>query len=159
MSALFSFGMHRLSSNINTDNIDAPTQIENIEESFKKIRLGTRKLLEQTEQCLDEVLDMMKTQHQYINDFKIDLKNLPQYAVIGDNPKTLKFIQSLTQDAFNFSQAEKLIGISRQTIKSHADKNLHGLKPIEIGNSKYITKENFIEYYRNYFDKHGHGFY
>ena len=44
VSALFSFGMHRLSSNINTDNIDAPTQIENIEESFKKIRLGTRKL-------------------------------------------------------------------------------------------------------------------
>lgn len=83
---------------------------------------------------------------------------MPSEATLGDDAETIKFIDSLVKDAYNFSQAEKVIGISRQTIKIHAEKGLHMLKTTKISKTDYITRENLIIYYRDYFKKDGLGF-
>lgn len=51
-----------------------------------------------------------------------------------------------------------MIGISRQTIKKHAENGLHSLKITRIIKNDYITRENLIKYYRDYFKKDGFGF-
>ncbi len=85
-------------------------------------------------------------------------KSLPVGATVGDDADTIKFIDSLTKDAYKFSEAQIVIGISRQTIKKHADNRLHSLKTTTIGKTDYITRENLIVYYRDYFKKDGFGF-
>ncbi|UPS90289.1 hypothetical protein [Bizionia sp. M204] len=141
MEALISYG-----NSINPKELD---------ETFKRIRLGSRTLLEQTETCIDSALRVVKDFNKYIEDAELTIQSMPKGAVFGDDTKTLEFIKSLTEDAYNYSQAEKLIGISRQTIKAHADKGKHGLNTFTISKSEYINRENLINYYRAYFNKDG----
>lgn len=131
---------------------------DEVNDAFKSIRLGTRQLLEQTEKCIDSALDSVLEFHKAIEGVITKEKSLPSGATIGDDAETIKFIDSLVKDAYNFSQAEKLIGISRQTIKAHAEKGLHSLKTTKISKTDYITRENLIIYYRDYFKKEGWGF-
>ena len=131
---------------------------DEVNEAFKGIRLGTRHLLEQTEKCIDSALDSVIEFHNAIDGVITKEKSLPIGATIGDDAETIKFIDSLDKDAYNFSQAERVIGISRQTIKKHAENVLHSLKITKIGKTDYITRENMIVYYRDYFKKDGLGF-
>lgn len=131
---------------------------DEVNEAFKKIRLGTRHLLEQTEKSLDSALDSVHEFHKMLEGVIKKEQNLPDGATVGDDAETIKFINSLTKDVYNFSEAEKLIGISRQTIKKHAEKGLHSLKATQFQKSEYIIRENFIKYYRDYFKKDGFGF-
>jgi hypothetical protein len=131
---------------------------DEVNDAFKSIRLGTRHLLEQTEKCIDSALDSVLEFHKAIEGVITKEKSLPSGATIGDDAETIKFIDSLVKDAYNFSQAENVIGISRQTIKSHAEKGLHSLKTTKISKTDYITRENLIRYYRDYFKKGGWGF-
>jgi len=131
---------------------------DEVNEAFKGIRLGTRHLLEQTEKCIDSALDSVIEFHKAIEGVITKEKCLPNGATIGDDAETIAFISSLVKDAYNFSQAENVIGISRQTIKSHAEKGLHSLKTTKISKTDYITRENLIRYYRDYFKKDGWGF-
>jgi len=131
---------------------------DEVNEAFKNIRLGTRHLLEQTEKCIDSALDSVIEFHKAIEGVITKEKSLPSDATLGDDAETIKFIDSLVKDAYNFSQAEKVIGISRQTIKIHAEKGLHMLKTTKISKTDYITRENLIRYYRDYFKKDGLGF-
>ena len=125
---------------------------------FKQIRLGTRHLLEQTEKSLDSALDSIQEFHKMLQSVVVKEKSLPEGATVGDDAETIKFINSLKKDAYNFSQAEKLIGISRQTIKKHAESGSYSLKITRIIKTDYITRENLIRYYRDYFKKDGFGF-
>ncbi|MBA4134234.1 MAG: hypothetical protein C0525_05865 [Flavobacterium sp.] len=131
---------------------------DEVNDAFKSIRLGTRQLLEQTEKCIDSALDSVLEFNKAIEGVITKEKSLPSGATIGDDAETIKFIDSLVKDAYNFSQAEKLIGISRQTIKAHAEKGLYSLKTTKISKTDYITRENLIRYYRDYFKKDGWGF-
>lgn len=131
---------------------------EEVNEAFKSIRLGTRHLLEQTEKCIDSALDSVIEFHKAIDGVITKEKSLPIGATIGDDAETIKFIDSLDKDAYNFSQAEKVIGIARQTIKKHAENGLHSLKTTRISKTDYITRENLIIYYRDYYKKDGWGF-
>lgn len=131
---------------------------DEVNEAFKNIRLGTRHLLEQTEKCIDSALDSVIEFHKAIEGVITKEKSLPSDATLGDDAETIKFIDSLVKDAYNFSQAEKVIGISRQTIKIHAEKGLYSLKTTKISKTDYITRENLIRYYRDYFKKDGLGF-
>lgn len=131
---------------------------DEVNEKFKQIRLGTRHLLEQTEKCIDSALDSVDEFHKMIQMVIGKEAILPEGATVGDDAETIAFINSLVKDAYNFLQAEKLIGISRQTIKKHAESGLHSLKTTKISKTNYITKENLIRYYRDYFDKYGYGF-
>jgi hypothetical protein len=144
MNALISYGR-----SLNPDEVN---------DAFKNIRLGTRHLLEQTEKCIDSALDSVIEFHKAIEGIITKEKSLPSDATLGDDAVTIKFIDSLVKDAYNFSQAEKVIGISRQTIKIHAEKGLHMLKTTKISKTDYITRENLIIYYRDYFKKDGLGF-
>lgn len=143
VNSLVSFGLNRLSQKM----VDTDSET-NIDEEFKRIRLGTRILLEQTEQCIDTALEVLKTQQDYFDKFKIDLRSLPEHAEFGDNTKTLAFIKSLKQDLYNFSEAEALTGVTRQTLKKHAEKELHGLKATVHGKSTLLSRERLIIYYR-----------
>jgi citrate synthase len=129
-----------------------------VNQVFKNIRLGTRHLLEQTEKSLDSALDSVHEFHKMLEGVIAKEKSLPDGATVGDDAETIKFIDSLTKDAYNFSEAQKVIGISRQTIKKHAESELHSLKTTTIGKTDYITRENLIVYYRDYFKKDGFGF-
>lgn len=131
---------------------------DEVNEVFKKIRLGTRHLLEQTEKSIDSALDSVHEFHKMLEKVIEKDKTLPDCATVADDAETIKFINSLDKDAYNFSQAEKLIGISRQTIKLHAKKGFHSLKTTKISKTEYITRENLIRYYRDYFKKDGFGF-
>ena len=144
MSALFTYGMSIKPDEVNT--------------VFKDIRMGTRKLLEQTEMCIDSTLDNLREFHERVKEIIDKEESLPSGATIGDDAETIGFISSLVKDAYNFSQAEKVIGIARQTIKAHAEKGLHSLKTTRISKTDYITRENLIRYYRDYFKKDGWGF-
>lgn len=143
VSSLVNFGMSRLSQ-----KLDGSESKLNIDEEFKRIRVGSRVLLEQTEQCIDTALEILKTQQSNFTQFKRDLKNLPEFAEIGDNLKTLNLIKLLDKDLYNFSEAEKLIGITRQTLKKHAEIGKSGLRIFESGKSKYLRREDLITYYR-----------
>jgi tRNA(Ile)-lysidine synthase TilS/MesJ len=143
-NALFSYGISIKPNEVN--------------ETFKNIRTGTRQLMEQIEKCLDSSLESVKEFHSNLEKHLGKIENLPKGATSGDDVETIKFIQSLEKDAYNFSQAEKLIGITRQTIKKHAESGLHSLITTEIGKTDYITRENLIIYYRDYFKKDGWGF-
>lgn len=127
-------------------------------EVFKQIRIGTRQLLEQTEKCIDSALNSVNEYHKTIENIIGKEKNLPTGATLGDDAETIAFINSLEKDAYNFSQAEKVINISRQTIKKHAEKGLHSLITTKISKTEYITRENLIVYYRDYFKKDGWGY-
>ncbi|MGZ0017640.1 hypothetical protein [Yeosuana sp. AK3] len=129
-----------------------------LDEKFKLIRIGSRTLLEQTENCIDSALAILKEFHQNIGEMKIDIQSMPEGAIYGDDKETLKFINSLNKDVYNFSEASKLINISRQTIKAHADSEKYSLKTFIIGKSQYISKKSLIDYYRAYFNKNGFNF-
>ncbi len=129
-----------------------------VNEAFKNIRLGTRLLLEQSERCIDSALDSVQEFHKMVNAVLKEEINLPVGATVGDDAETIKFINSLKKDAYNFSEAQNVIGISRQTIKKHSESGLFSLKTTRIGKTDYITKENLIVYYRDYFKKDGFGF-
>lgn len=115
---------------------------------FIKIREGSRLLLENTEKCIDSALENIKYMNDTVESIGLQIQNLPEYAEIGDNTETLAFIKSLTQDLYNFSDAEKLTGVTRQTLKKHAEKELHGLKVTVHGKSTLLSKERLITYYR-----------
>ena len=131
---------------------------EEVNKAFRKIRIGTRHLLEQTEKCIDSALDSVQEFHNMLKAVLKEEENLPDGATVGDDAETINFINSLSKDAYNFSEAQKLIGITRQTIKKHAEDELFSLKITRIGKSDYVTRENLIRYYRDYFSKDGYGF-
>jgi hypothetical protein len=130
---------------------------DEVNEAFKGIRCGVRHLLQQTEKCIDSALDSVLEFHNAIDGVITKEKSLPIGATIGDDFETIKFINTLDKDAYNFSQAEIVMGISRQTIKTHAKKGLYSLKTTLISKTEYITRENLIIYYRDYFKKDGWG--
>lgn len=131
---------------------------DEVNEAFKNIRLGTRHLLEQSEKCIDSALDSVQEFHKMVKAVLKEEVKLPTGATVGDDAETIRFINSLKKDAYNFSEAQKLIGIARQTIKKHLENGLHSLKKTRIGKTDYITRENLIVYYRDYFKKDGFGF-
>lgn len=131
---------------------------EEVNQVFKNIRLGTRHLLEQTEKSLDYALESVNEFHKKIEGIVTKEKSLPDGATLRDDAETISFINSLTKDVYNFSETQKLVGISRQTIKKHAEKGLYSLKIIKISKTDYITRENLIVYYRDYNKKDGYGF-
>ena len=143
VNSLVKFGMNRLSQKLNNINSES-----SIDEEFKRIRLGTRRLLEQTEQCIDTALEILKTQQNNFAQFKIEIQNLPEFSEIGDNIEVLNLIKKLDKDLYNFSEAGKLVNTTRQTLKIHAIKQKNGLKIFESGKSEYLTKEGLIRYYR-----------
>ncbi|MFY8213630.1 MAG: hypothetical protein ACOVKJ_04160, partial [Flavobacterium sp.] len=125
MNALFSYGCSLKPDEVN--------------EEFKKIRVGLRHLLEQSEKCTDSALNSVEEFHKAVRDVIGKEKSLPSGATIGDDAETIAFISSLVKDAYNFSQAEKVIGIARQTIKTHSEKGLHTFKTKSIKSNDYIT--------------------
>lgn len=142
VNALFSFGFSRITSDFGRD----------IDEDFKRIRLGSRKILEQTEKCIDTALELVKTQQELLKKMEGNIYTAEKFAEFGDDENTMNFIKSLDQEFYNFSEAERLVNITRQTLKKHAVKNIHGLKTIIIGKTEYISKESLIIYYRNNFN-------
>ena len=142
--ALFSYGMH--------------LKPQDVDPFFKAVRVGVRELLNDVEGCLNSALESTKEFHARIEKIVGKAENLPEGASIGDDDETINFIISLTKDAYNYSEAGKLTSISRQTIKKHADKKEYGLRVTKISKSEYITRENLLLYYRNYFNKDGWGF-
>lgn len=131
---------------------------DEVHETFKNIRLGTRHLLEQSEKCIDFALESVKEYHQMLEGVIAKEKSLPEGASVGDDADTIKFIKSLTKDIYNFSEVQNLIDISRQTITKHAKNGLYSLKTTKISKTEYITRENLIVYYRDYKKKDGSGF-
>ena len=129
-----------------------------VETVFKKIRVGSKNAITFIDNCLDESLERVKIVNKAKDDIIKEFGTLPEGASLGDDKETIRFIKSLTDDFYNFSDASRLIGLTRQTIKEHADKNLFNLKTIRKGKSDYITRDDIIIYYRNYYNKDGFGF-
>jgi hypothetical protein len=133
-------------------------QPSTLDESFKNIRIGTRNALNLIDSCLDESLQKVKVFNKKVLEVESEFGQLPDGASVNDEIDTIRFIDSLKKDVYNFSDASKLIGLTRQTIKEHADKNIYNLSTLRIGKTDYISREIMIKYYRAYFEKDGFGF-
>ena len=80
------------------------------------------------------------------------LRSLPKFALAEDNAKIASFIRALAadKDSYNFSEAERLIQITRQTLKKKIDKGFLEIK-IEYSNkSALILKIDLIKLFRHY---------
>ena len=152
IDALQSYGMSQISNQISTDPNNQ--QEINIQDKFKRIREGSRILLEQTESCIDTSLAMLKEYQANIEKILAEFGTLPEFAQIGDSIETIKLITSLDQDFYNLSQAQELTGVTRQTLKKHAEQELNGLKLFQIGKSLHLSREGIITYYRAKFKDH-----
>ena len=129
-----------------------------LDETFKKIRIGTKNAFNQIDECLDESIQKVKVFNKKVMEVESEFGQLPDGASFNDEKETIKYINSLKSEHYNFSDASKLIGLTRQTIKEHADKNLYNLSTLRIGKTDYISRETMINYYRAYFEKDGFGF-
>lgn len=74
--------------------------------------------------------------------------NLPAYGGVWDSDEVLDFIRSLKEDIYSFSEAERLLGVSRQTLTKYAKEGTHGLKTVRMKKSDYLTKESLVNFYR-----------
>lgn len=129
-----------------------------LDETFKNIRIGTKNAFSQIDECLDESLQKVKIFNKKVLEVESEFGQLPDGASVNDEIDTIRFIDSLKKDVYNFSDASKLIGLTRQTIKEHADKNIYNLSTLRIGKTDYIPREILITYYRTYYNKDGFGF-
>lgn len=80
------------------------------------------------------------------------LKSLPMFAQADDNKEILKFINGLKEDkeTYNFSEAQELTGVTRQTLKGKIDKGFMDIKPVYKSKVALLKKEDLIKLYRHY---------
>lgn len=128
------------------------------QKKFKNIRTGTRALLEQIENCLDSSVKSVSEWHNIIAEIKTNDGKLPAGADISDDAETIEFINSLKKEYYNFSDAEKLIGPSRQSISIWAKEGRYSIKTIQKGERTMFTKIGIIEFYKAYNNKDGFNF-
>ena len=146
INALHTYGISKINNQIgdDTNNLEEI----NIQDEFKRIRLGCRSILEQTEKCIDTALKMLKEYQINIEKMRAEIGKLPKFAQYGDSIELIKLIKSMDKDLYNFSEAEKLVNTSRQTLKKHAIIQKDGLRIFQSGKSEYLTREGLIQYYR-----------
>lgn len=119
---------------------------------IKKFRKGIPNFLKMVDDALDEAEKMNTRMYKLINVSKERINNLPKLAAFEDSDKVVEFIRSLDKDHYSFSEAAKLLGVSRQSLRKYADENLHGIKIVRVTRSDYITKESMASFFRKKFD-------
>lgn len=99
--------------------------------------------LDKTEQVADSIVATIRKENKR-------LESLPEFSDTFDSNTTIKFIKSLNKDVYNYSQAAKeLKQITRQTLnKNIKEGKFANVKPIIIGKTEYIRKQDLIKIYR-----------
>lgn len=82
------------------------------------------------------------------------IKGLPKFGEADDNKEVLKFIKGLKEDkeTYNFSEAQELTGVTRQTLKAKIDKGFMNIKPVYKSKVALLSKEDLIKLYRHYYN-------
>ena len=86
-------------------------------------------------------------------------RNLPECGSDWDSEEILDFIRNLEDDIYSFSAAERLLGVTRQTLKKYAKEGTYGIKTVQMKKSDYLTKNSIAIFYRKKWEKeHGDWF-
>ncbi len=120
---------------------------------IKKFKQSIPNFLSTVDSVLTDVqkhgIEMYKMQTNLID----RVKTLPPLADTFDPEVVLKFIRSLDKKHYSFSEAEKLLGVTRQTLRSYVDQGKYGLKVIQEKKSEYLTRESIVNFYRDRYFK------
>lgn len=109
---------------------------------IKTSRIILTTIVNQAEITLNKV-DDTKNGLSKINKFREKY----DYYVDYDAPKAaLKFYDSLKKEDYSYSEAQNLIGLSRQTISNYVINSKYGFKPKNNG-KKVVTREEIYNYY------------
>jgi|GEM_PF-5665092 len=126
---------------------------------IKKFKQSIPIFLEKLSSIYNQVEKDASKIYQIQRGFIEKANSLPEYGLFIDSDEVLEFISKLDQDTYSFSQAEKLLGVTRQTLKKYADEGIHGIKTIRVKKSDYITKESMANFYREQWEnEHGSPF-
>ena len=125
-------------------------QAGNYKERLKTFRTGLADLFKK----LDVMIDSAEGDVERIVSFQRKrmkkLETLPQYALIEDNDKIIEFIRSLDKEFYNFSSAENLVGVTRQTLKKKIDEGFLDIKLVYKNRAPLISVQDLIRIYRHY---------
>ncbi len=131
---------------------DISMPVKDFTKTLKKFKQAIPNFLKVLDEVLDEA-EKMGLRNYEINEQEFEkIKNLPPLANTQDAPQVIAFIRQLDKDLYNYSEAAKLLGVTRQTLKTYTEDENHTLKRRYSGKSWYITKESIVWFYRNRFD-------
>jgi len=124
---------------------------QNLINKIKAMRSALPNFLAQYDDCLKK---LSQTYEDYYNFQQLErekLEHLPKQANEDDTEETVNFIMSLEKEYYNYSEAECLLKICRQTIKRWATKGVNGIKyENRIGlKREYLSKDSIIQIYRH----------
>lgn len=119
---------------------------------FKKLVEKFRRSIPNFLQKLDEDLNEMEKVNEKVFKYEEErsewIESLPKYADSLDAPELVEFIRSLDKEYYSFSEAERLLDVSRQTLKKYADNGLHGLRCHVVGRVQKLHKADIINFHR-----------
>ncbi len=75
--------------------------------------------------------------------------NMPLDCTLEDSDELIEFAKKLNKSNFNYSEAARLLGISRQTLKRYINENKYDLEEVRKKRSSYLTRKSVVNFYRN----------
>jgi hypothetical protein len=75
--------------------------------------------------------------------------NMPLDCTLEDSDELIEFAKKLNKSSFNYSEAAKLLGISRQTLKRYIIEKKYDLEEVRKKRSSYLTRKSIVNFYRN----------
>jgi PAS domain-containing protein len=116
---------------------------------ISKFKRGVPAYLAAIEKGLEEIEQFVDAGLQVEKQMLKRLENLPEGCFSSDRDSLIVFAKKLKKPLFNYSEAEKLVGVTRQTLKNHCEQKKWGLQELRSGRTNYLTREGLIAYYRN----------
>ncbi len=124
---------------------------------IQKVRQGMENFITSLNDALDGVIKYGDALYKMKKEVEEDIANLPEYAMDLDHPAVKDFIRQLDKQSYNFSEAAKLLVITRQTLRRWVDDgNFGGIPTVPEGKREHLSKEAIANLFRAmYEDKHG----
>jgi hypothetical protein len=133
-------------------------QAENYKDRLKTFRTGLMDLFKKLDVMIDSAEGTVDKIVSFQRKRMKKLETLPKYALIEDNEKIIEFIRKLNKDFYNFSSAEKLVGVTRQTLKKKIDEGFLDIKLVYLNKAPLISQQDLIRIYRHYNETDTWGF-
>ena len=123
---------------------------------IRKFRQSIPNFLTTLDTVLNEVQAQGLQMYRRQNSMLLKVANLPPLANSFDPEVVIEFIRTLDKDAYSFLEAERLLGITRQTLRKYADEGKYGLTIEQRKKRIYLTKKGIVDFYRErYIIEHG----
>jgi hypothetical protein len=119
---------------------------------LKRIEENVQRFSEDFSKAIEQAKIMLNAHYQIAAKIENTRKSLPNNAKLDDPKPVIDFINKLHLEYYNFSQAEKVLGISRQTLTKYAKKKYLDYNTIRRGEREVISKKDIIIFFRNLYN-------